>query len=266
MRRSAVAGTFYPGQAEELRSQIGSMVDKDANKEKVIGVVSPHAGYIYSGPVAASLFSHIEVTETAVVLGPNHTGIGSAFSLYKSGSWSTPFGDVKIDEELASGIAERSELIEADETAHAREHSIEVQVPFLQYFKRGCRIVPMVVSSAGYEEYLEVASAIAAAIADAKKDILIVASSDMSHYEPHEQAKKKDKIAIDAILKLDERLLIDEVKKHKITMCGYIPTAIMLIASKILNAKKARLIRYQTSAETSGDYTAVVGYAGVIVQ
>jgi len=266
MRRPAVAGTFYPDSERELNAQIESMIDKNAKKQKAIGIVSPHAGYIYSGPVCADLFSKIEIPERVIILGPNHTGLGSTFSLYKSESWAFPFGEVQIDEELASDIATRTSLIKEDESAHMLEHSLEVQVPFLHYFKRGCRIVPIIVSDAGYNQYIEVADAIADAIKDSNEDILIVASSDMTHYESQEDAKQKDEIALDAILKLDPRLLIDNVKKHMISMCGYIPTVIMIMASKALGATSAKLAKYQTSGDTSGDYSSVVGYAGVIVE
>ncbi|NQT95080.1 MAG: AmmeMemoRadiSam system protein B [Candidatus Omnitrophica bacterium] len=265
-REPAVCGQFYPATERLLREQIESMVDKDAVREKVLGVVSPHAGYIYSGPVAGSLFSHIEITDTVVILGPNHTGLGSTFSLYEKGSWTTPLGEVKIDEKLAADIKERCELIEGDEAAHSHEHSLEVQIPFMQYFKPDFKIVPIVVSNASHESYEMVGNAIAGAIKKSRRQVLIVASSDMTHYEPYELAKAKDKIAIDAILKLDEKQLLDNISKHDITMCGYIPTTIMLIASKALGAKSAKLIKYQTSGDISGDYSAVVGYAGVIVQ
>jgi AmmeMemoRadiSam system protein B len=242
------------------------MIDKNASKEKAFGIVSPHAGYIYSGPVAGALFSHTEITDTVVILGPNHTGIGHTFSLYKEGRWSTPFGMVDIDAGLSDDILKSSSLIKEDKTAHAYEHSLEVQIPFMQYFKKDFKIVPMVVSNASLDAYKKVAEAIAGSIKKTKSGILIVASSDMTHYESHESAKKKDKIAIDAILELDEKLLLEKVAEYDISMCGYIPTIIMLIAAKLLGAKKAKLIRYQTSGDVSGDYSAVVGYAGIMVQ
>jgi len=265
IREAIVAGQFYPAVSHLLKKQIESMIEKTTRKEKVIGLLSPHAGYIYSGQVAGALFSRTQITDTVVILGPNHTGIGPAFSLYKDGCWRTPLGDVEIDVVVADDISKACNLIKQDKSAHAYEHSIEVQLPFMQYFNSGLKIVPIVVSHAEFEAYESVAQAIASSIKKQKRDIMIVASSDMSHYEPHQRVQQKDKIAIDAILKLDEKLLLKSVQEHDISMCGYIPATIMLIAAKLLGAEKARLVKYQTSGDVSGDYSAVVGYAGIMV-
>lgn len=266
IREAIVAGQFYPGTEQGLNRQIESMVDKDAKKEKAIGIVAPHAGYIYSGFVAGCVYSHIDITDTVVILGPNHTGFGAAFSLYKKGKWRTPLGEVGIDAELAGQILESSRLVREDEAAHSHEHSLEVQLPFMQYFKKDFKIVPIVLSLGGLDAYEELGQAIASSIKKRNRDTLIVASSDMTHYEPHEVAKEKDKVAIDAILKLDEEQLLKKVEEHNISMCGCVPAAVMLIAARALGAKSARLIKYQTSGDTSGDYSAVVGYAGIIVR
>lgn len=264
-RDPVVAGVFYPASSKALKAQIDSMVDKASPKEKAKAIVSPHAGYIYSGPVAGAVFSKVNITETVLILGPNHTGAGVRFSLYRQGTWRTPLGEVSIDTALADKIMKRSSFIKADAAAHAHEHSLEVQLPFMQYFKDTFKIVPIVVGQADLDTYKEIGEAIASAIKEEKRDILIVASSDMTHYEPHETARGKDKVAIDAILSLDEKLLLDEVSKHNISMCGVVPVAIMLIAAKSLGGKGARLIKYQTSGDTSGDYSAVVGYAGIVI-
>lgn len=266
IREAVVAGQFYPGTAQSLNRQIESMVDKKARKEKAIGVVAPHAGYIYSGFVAGCVYSSVDITDTVVILGPNHTGIGAAISLYKKGKWRTPLGEVEIDAELADEILESSKSAKEDESAHSYEHSLEVQLPFMQYFKKDLKIVPMVLSPAGLEAYEDLAQAIASAIKKRKKDILIVASSDMTHYEPHQAAKEKDKIAIEAILNLDAKQLLEKVHRYNISMCGSVPTAVMLMAAKALGAKSANLVKYQTSGDASGDYNAVVGYAGIIVK
>jgi len=266
IREPVVAGQFYPSSAQGLIAEIEQMVEKDAQAQKVIGVVSPHAGYIYSGPVAASLFSRVEITDTVIVLGPNHTGFGAKFSLYSKGKWHTPLGDLEIDEDLAADLLNSTNLISDDTKAHAHEHSLEVQLPIMQYFRRDFKIVPMVLSYSTFESYREVGEATANSIKNHKRPVLIVASSDMTHYEPHSTAKNKDKVAIDAILELDEGSLLEKVEKHNITMCGSIPVAVMLIAAKALGAQTAQLVKYQTSGETSGDYSAVVGYAGVMVQ
>ena len=266
VREPAVAGQFYPALPAALKRQIESMVDKNAKKEKAIGIISPHAGYIYSGAVAAALYSRIEITDTVIILGPNHTGTGSAFSLYDKGRWEMPFGEISIDEEMASDIASRCSLIKKEQSAHLHEHSLEVQIPFMQYFKKYFKIVPIVVSAANMQAYQKVGDAIAQAVKDGKKDVLIVASSDMTHYEPQKSALEKDKMAIDAVLNLDEKELLRKVDEYDITMCGCIPAAIMIIAAKLLGAKKGELIKYQTSGDASGDYSSVVGYAGIMVK
>lgn len=266
IREAVVAGQFYPGTAQGLSEQIESMVDKKARQEKAIGVVAPHAGYVYSGFVAGCVYSSINITDTVVILGPNHTGVGAGFSLFKKGKWRTPLGEVEIDTALAEEILESSKLVREDEAAHSDEHSLEVQLPFMQYFRKDFKIVPMVLSPAEVDQYEELAQAIVSAIKKSNRDVLIIASSDMTHYESHQSAKDKDSLAIDAILSLDEKELLKRVKEHNISMCGYVPVTVMLIAAKALGAKSARLLKYQTSGEASGDYNAVVGYAGVIVK
>lgn len=262
IRKPAVAGQFYPGIEGSLRKSIEKMVTKVEKKIRAIGIVSPHAGYMYSGPVAGELYSNIEIPDICIILGPNHTGMGRPYAINTEGSWETPLGEVQIESILGKEILNASRLIEEDSVAHRFEHSIEVQVPFLQYFKPDIKIVPIVI---GGERFDEIGQAIADSIKKYSKDVLIIASSDMTHYEPHESATKKDNLAIEAILRLDEKDLMQRITKHRISMCGYGPTSIMLIACKLLGAKQARLIRYMTSGDTSGDYSAVVGYAGLAV-
>ncbi|MFH1868712.1 MAG: AmmeMemoRadiSam system protein B [Candidatus Omnitrophota bacterium] len=266
IRNPAVAGQFYPASPKALKDLIGSFVDKAAKRQRAIGIISPHAGYIYSGAVAGALFSCVEIPDTIVILGPNHTGAGSRFSIYSQGSWRTPLGEVKIDSSLAKDIQSRCSLIKADTAAHTYEHSLEVQLPFIQYFRKEFKIVPVVLNHADNDTYKEIAEAIASAIRDSEKEVLIVASSDMTHYEKYDRAKEKDKIAIDAILNLDETLLLKKVSEYNISMCGVVPSVIMLTAAKSLGAKMARLIRYQTSGDVSGDYSAVVGYASIVIE
>jgi AmmeMemoRadiSam system protein B len=262
VRKPAVAGQFYSGKEDALRKSIEQMLCKAESKIKATGIVSPHAGFMYSGPVAGHVYSNIEIPGTVVILGPNHTGIGEPYAIMTEGKWLMPFGEVEIESSLAKDILNSSQLIKEDLNAHKLEHSLEVQVPFLQYFRPDIKIVPIVI---GGGAFLEIGEAIAKGLKKHKKDFLIVASSDMTHYESHESAKKKDKLAIDAMLKLDEKEMLNKIRKHKISMCGYGPASIMLIASKILGAKNAKLVRYMTSGDTSGDYSAVVGYAGIAV-
>lgn len=243
---------------------IAGMVDPHADKEKAISAISPHAGYVYSGKVAGSVFSSISLPRIFVILGPNHQNVSSSLSIMKQGSWETPLGDAVIDTDLAGLIMKGSDLLIESAENHAQEHSLEVQVPFLQYLKGKISIVPISIShSASYEDLDMLGKSIAQALGQYKEDVLIVASTDMSHYVSQDIAKEKDFLAIEKILDLDARGLYDVVRKENISMCGYLPTVSTIIASKELNAKKADLINYQTSGDVSGDYSNVVGYAGI---
>ena len=265
IREAAVAGQFYPGWPRELKEKIKFMVDKDADKIEAIGAVSPHAGYMYSGPVAGAVFSRLKFTDTFILIGPNHRGMGKPLSIMTEGSWKTPLGEVQINSNLADAILKASVNLKEDSLAHQYEHSLEVQVPFLQYFKPDVMIVPIVLSQDDPEVYQEIGRAIAAVLKQPDNEALIVASSDMTHYEPHEKACEKDKKAIDAILELDAVELMKRITRYNITMCGYAPAISLITAARELGAKKAELIKYQTSGDTSGDFTSVVGYAGIII-
>ncbi len=264
-RQPVVAGQFYPGTERALRKSIEQLVVKKGDKLKAVGVVSPHAGYMYSGPVAGMVFSSVAVPETVVILGPNHTGAGLPYALYPAGSWQTPMGEAAIEETLAGKIREHSNLVAEDARAHRYEHSLEVQVPFLQYFQPRVKIVPLVIGGDNWDDYLDLGKAIAESVKSYKKDVLLVASSDMTHYEPQADAERKDKFVIEAILKLQPQEMLKRVASEDVTMCGYAPTAIMLIAAKQLEAQKAGLIKYTTSGDATGDYSSVVGYAGLAV-
>jgi len=265
VRQARVAGQFYSKDASALKSELQQLFEPGKNKKDIVGIVSPHAGYLYSGEVAGACFSRVKLTETVIVLGPNHTSYGAPFSIMPQGSWQMPLGSVEIDAPLAEKILEESKYLKEDFKAHLHEHSIEVQLPFLQYCLPSVKIVPIVISRGDLEIYNEIGSAIAKALKTTKKNCLIVASSDMTHYESYDKAKKKDDLAIEAILNLDAQELLERIEKFNITMCGYGPTAIMLCAAKELGAKRARLIRYKTSGEVTGDYSSVVGYAGILV-
>lgn len=266
IRRASVAGQFYQGSKAGLEKELSTLIDKDAPKKDCLGAVSPHAGYIYSGMVAGEVLSRIKFKDSFVILGPNHTGIGSPFAIVTSGHWQMPMGDVEIDTDLAKAILKNSRYIKEDPSAHVYEHSIEVQLPFLQFVKSDFKFVPIIISSSDLETFRKIGKELADAIKRSNKEIVIIASSDMTHYESHESAKNKDKRAIDAILKLDEEKLMNEIQKWDITMCGFAPTIVMLSALKSLGAKKAELIDYKTSGDTSGDYSSVVGYAGILIE
>lgn len=265
VRKPAAAGQFYPGRGKDLHSTIGKMVVNTPQKKHVKGIVSPHAGYIYSGPTAGKVFSAIEVPDVVIIIGPNHRGIGKPYAIMDEGIWETPLGKVEIDSTLAKKIIKGTQLVEVDPTAHIYEHSLEVQVPFLQYCNPDIKIVPLAVSGFDLRDFREIAKAIASSIKSCKKEILIVASSDMTHYESQESTKKKDSMVIDNILKLDEEEMLNIIRTEDVSMCGYAPVAIMLAAAKSLGASKAELIDYSTSGDTSGDFSSVVGYAGLIV-
>jgi len=267
VRKPAVAGQFYPATAAELNARLKELIDPKVKKQDVLGCMLPHAGYMYSGAVAGATISRVIVKEKIVLLGPNHTGHGTAFSLMSKGVWKTPLGDAAIDTELALEILGASEFLQDDELAHTYEHSLEVELPFLQYQRKDFTIVPIAVAAPELNALKAVGRAIGSAIARRKLtgSVLLVASSDMTHYEPQEKAKQKDMLAIDAVLALDEDKLFSCIREYDITMCGYMPTICMLSAAKELGATRAELVKYQTSGDASGDYSSVVGYAGIIV-
>jgi len=263
IRPPAVAGYFYPGRAPELREMIEAMVPAKRERKRAYGVVSPHAGYMYSGRVAAAVFASVEIPEVAVILGPSHRGIEPLFAVQTKGSWRTPLGEVKIYSELADRLRQICSLLEDDPKAHALEHSLEVQVPFLQFFRPNIMILPICISpEADFPSLEELGQSLAKAIKEEKKEILLVASTDMSHYVSQAEAEKKDFLAIKKIEALDARGLYEVVLKENISMCGFQPTCAALTACKELGAKQAELILYQTSGDVTGDRQEVVGYAG----
>ncbi|MFC1916548.1 AmmeMemoRadiSam system protein B [Chloroflexota bacterium] len=266
IRNPAVSGQFYPESPGQLKAMIRGFVDEKAVKEEVIGLISPHAGYIYSGPVAGAVISKIRFKDTFIIMGPNHTGRGKPLSIMTQGKWKTPLGEVEIDSELGKEILAASSHLEEDETAHLYEHSIEVQIPFLQYFKRDIRIVPIILAHSPGATYKEIGKGIAQAIKDLNKEVVIITSSDMTHYESQASAQRKDTQAIEAILDLNEDELLKRVEELNISMCGYAPAVSLISAARELGAKEAELVKYQTSGDTTGDYTGVVGYAGIIIK
>ncbi|MFC1671605.1 AmmeMemoRadiSam system protein B [Planctomycetota bacterium] len=265
-RTPAVAGTFYPGTREELEDAVASLMG-EAEKSPALGVVSPHAGYVYSGSVAGAVFSKTVVPDVCVILAPNHTGTGdAAFAVWADGKWLMPMGDVFVEEGFARKLLQACSAAAADESAHVREHSAEVQVPFLQAANPSVRIVPVVISSHNLAALQEFGKSLAGVIQDTAGDVLVVASSDMTHYEDQETARTKDQLAIDTILALDEKELLRVVVENRISMCGVAPTVAMLTCCRALGAREATLITYQTSGDVTGDVAQVVGYAGLVVR
>jgi hypothetical protein len=222
---------------------------------------------MYSGMVAAQTAARIMVKDTVILLGPNHTGLGAAFSLMSQGKWQTPFGDISIDEGLAKAILAGSKYLAQDDLAHAREHSLEVELPIMQYFRKDFKIVPIAFGSDDFAALTDVGTAIAKAVKERKQtaSTLLVASSDMTHYEPAAVARTKDETAIKAVINLDARALWETVRSKNITMCGYMPVIAMITAAKELGATRGELVLYATSGDVTGDNSSVVGYAGIII-
>lgn len=265
IRNPVVAGQFYMADENILRKEVLGFTARKKEMINALGALSPHAGYVYSGAVAGEVLSSIKPKSTYVILGPNHTGFGKRFGLDSERSWKTPLGEVQVDKELARAILKDSRYIQKDEASHNFEHSIEVQLPFLQHLNKAFTFVPIVIAHADKETYKNIGAGIAGAIKNLKKDVTIIASSDMTHYEPQESAKKKDMLAIAQILALDIDKFLDTIDRYDISMCGVAPAAVMLEAAIELGARKAKLIKYATSGDMSGDYSTVVGYAGIVI-
>jgi len=279
LRSPAVAGSFYAGDSKSLNIQIEKCflhkigpceipLTNPKRKSNIIGLVSPHAGYMYSGPVAANGFYKIALDgkpDTIIILGPNHRGFGENISIMVEGRWKTPIGELEIDTEIAENILKNSKIIRNDEKAHQYEHSIEVQLPFIQYiFGNDIKFVPICMTRQDIDTDIEIAQSICSSVVD--KNILIIASSDFTHYEPQEYAENVDKQAINAILEFNPKKLYDMIYRQNLTMCGPGPITVMLIACKTLGAKKAELLKYATSGDVSGMYDQVVGYASIIIR
>jgi MEMO1 family protein len=267
IRKPCAAGKFYPASAKDINKMISSFADGGGQKKDVIGCVLPHAGYVYSGRVAAQTISKVNIKDTIVLLGPNHTGIGASFSIMPRGFWETPLGNVEIDERLAGLLLSKTRHLEADMLAHRDEHSLEVELPILQYFRSDFKIIPIAMMSNDLSALKEVGEELAAAISEnnLKDSVMLIASSDLTHYEEQRSAQKKDSLAIEAISNLDENKLEQAVRQFDISMCGFGPVAVLIKAAKLLGAKKGELIKYQTSGDATGDSSSVVGYAGITI-
>lgn len=277
IRRPAFAGSWYPADPEELRREIekcflhrfgpGKLPEKPSPERKIISVVCPHAGYIYSGPVASHAYYRLAQEappDVVVIIGPNHRGFGSPVALMGEGEWITPLGRVGIDEELAKRLFKVSGMFDIDEKTHANEHSIEVQLPFLQYiYGSDFKLIPICM---GLQD-LEIGRKIGADLGLVLRDVnaVLIASSDLSHYVPQGVAERDDKMVIDAVLSLDEATLHSRVLSYGISTCGYGPVSAVLFASKILGAKKAELLSYRTSGDITDDYSSVVGYCSIAI-
>lgn len=265
MRRPAVAGQFYPGDLKHLKRELNRCFSDTSDKTlDVIGAVVPHAGYVYSGATAASVYALLPKADTYVFIGPNHTGMGSLVAASQD-TWSTPFGDITTDKDLVKKLA--GGIIDLDEKAHMYEHSIEVQLPFLQHrFSHEFQIVSICMGLQDQETAMEVGDELFKAIKDSDKKIVIIASSDFSHYVPDKVARDTDNYLIESVKALDVDEFYRRIAERNASACGYGPISAMLTASKALGAKEGTLVKYATSADVSGDTSGVVGYAGIIVQ
>jgi hypothetical protein len=265
MRQPAVAGQFYPLRPEYLEKELERCFEGlEIREQDVIGAVCPHAGYVYSGKVAAHAYATLPKADTYILLGPNHTGYGSPVAVSKE-AWKTPFGAVEVDVELADSLL--GSIIDVDELAHRYEHSIEVQLPFLQYrFGGDFRILPICMGMQDEETAIEVGNIIARLVSDRKQRVVFIASSDFTHYQPAKLAKEIDNEVIGSILNLDVPGMYERLYRRNASVCGYGTIAAMLTASKILGGSRATLLNYSNSGEISGDINAVVGYAAIIVE
>ena len=277
IRRPTVAGQFYEGDAEALRVQIKNCFLHDLGPKKlpavnlhihprnIVGMICPHAGYMYSGPVAASAFYELALDgkpDTVVLMGPNHTGYGSALSLMREGVWRTPLGDIEIDTEMANKMTHETSVIDVDELAHRYEHSIEVQLPFLQFlYGNTFKIVPICFLMQDYDSAVEVGKALEEAL-DATNTV-VIASSDMTHYEPAKTAFAKDHAALKAVTDMDAKCFYETIETQNITACGYAPITALITYAKGVKAKEAKLLNYHNSGDITGDHSSVVGYAAV---
>ncbi|MFH0817312.1 MAG: MEMO1 family protein [Candidatus Micrarchaeota archaeon] len=276
MRSPAVAGSFYPLSKQALESEIdGYLSGVEFTHTEVINIMAaviPHAGYMYSGKVAAYSFKAIEdflkTPPLFVIICPNHTGNGAPVAVSNQ-DWMTPLGKVKVDSEFVKSLTRNSQQIEISEEAHQFEHAIEVQLPFLQRIygkqKKEFRFVPICMMGTGLDTIEEVGRAIFKVAAELRRDVFVIASSDMTHYEEAEKAKKKDGLALKAVEALDYKSFISAIEDNHISVCGYGPIGSMLVYAKLRNATSAKMIKYGTSGDTSGDYRSVVAYAAVIV-
>ncbi|NYB52777.1 MAG: AmmeMemoRadiSam system protein B [Methanobacteriaceae archaeon] len=279
IRRPAVAGMFYEADGNALKERIkwcylhqigpGMIPGEIGTKRSIRGLISPHAGYVYSGPVAAHSFFKLAadgMPETLVILCPNHTGMGSGLSTMTEMSWLTPLGEVEVDREFALALMDEYSLLDDDPSAHLQEHSCEVQLPFLQEISPDFKMVPISMMMQDMETSHELGLAIAQTSNDLGRDVVVIASTDFTHYQPHEVAQTHDTKVLEAIKEMDEELMVNQIRKYNVTMCGYGPVIATITASKTMGANEAKILKYATSGDTGGDYSSVVGYGSAVFQ
>lgn len=266
IRTPAVAGSFYPSDSAALTDALEGMTYAPDHRVRALGTLVPHAGYVYSGHISGDVYSHVDLPDRHIILGPNHTGLGKPLAMMRAGQWKTPLGTVTIDTELADVLLDLDSDLEDDVAAHRMEHAVEVQLPFLQFLSNdNLRFLPIVVGTIELETLSRLGKAIAQTVAEATGHVLLIASSDMNHYESDRTTRIKDGKAIEQVLARDPEALYEVVLREDISMCGFAPTVVMLTAANLLGAKKAELVGYGTSGDIYGDRDRVVGYAGIII-
>lgn len=265
LRPPAVAGRFYPSDPAELTSVIRqhTTIISGAAPMLVKACLVPHAGYMYSGHVAGAVYGRIALPKKILILGVRHYPRGEQLAILSTGAWRTPLGDAPIDEGLAEALRRACPLLHEDAVAHSTEHSLEVQVPFLQVLQPDFSFVPLALGTVRFEDLVAVGEAIGRVLANSSEEVLLLATSDLNHYEDDTTTRMKDRKAIERILALDARGLYDTCRNEKISMCGLGPAVAMLTAFLSLGVKQPQLVNYATSADVSGDLSAVVGYAGM---
>ncbi len=268
-RPAAVAGRFYPSDRDALRALVDEFLgDVKGEERPARAVIAPHAGLIYSGRCAAEVFGRVRLAPVVVVLCPNHTGVCDArggASLWGRGSFQTPLGAVPVAEEFARVLESRCRLVEHDPSAHVREHAIEVELPFLSVLSPRSAIVPIVLAWDDWDRCRELAAALARLVAEWPADVLLVASSDMNHFESAARAAEKDRVALAAIERLDAEELLSVCRREHVTMCGRAPAAVAVEAARQLGASRAEVVDYRHSGMVTGDDSSVVAYAGVLI-
>jgi MEMO1 family protein len=274
VRPPAVSGRFYPSDPAELRATVATLL-ADARRavrpsdRPTVGIIAPHAGYVYSGPTAAAVFAQITIPGLVVILAPNHTGISEAeggVSLWEAGAFRTPLGDVPVDAQTAQALLEVARgVVGVDHDAHRAEHAVEVELPFLQVLRADVRIVPLVIAWDAWDAARLLGEMLARLVNAAAEPMLLLASSDMNHYEPAGVTQQKDGQALDAIRALDGAELLARCKRERISMCGRGPAATVIAAARALGAERAEVVDYRHSGWVSGDNARVVGYAGVVI-
>lgn len=266
MRRSpAVAGQFYPGDPVILKQMLDEFCQDDAPGAAVTGVMVPHAGYVYSGAIAGRVYGRVTMPDRVILLGPNHHGLGHPAAVYATGCWSTPLGDIAIDEKLARELLEATPLLQADTLAHQMEHSLEVQVPFIQYRNPEASLVPICLGHLRLQDLLDLGTAIASVVRQSKEPTLLIASTDMTHFESADSAARKDRLALDRVAALDAEGLYEIVSEQRISMCGFMPTVVLLKAAEALGVGQSEIVIYGNSGDVTHDYSDVVAYAGAVV-